>query len=100
MDDLTYEVLSWLTAGNRVFRPEEATRESEEAFRGVVALLQALREKGLVSYLDGHVTQTGAGIYLMVGPVHLTPAGVSALERDRRSGERPPRSGESLPWRV
>lgn len=100
MDDLTYEVLSWLTTGNSVFRPREATLDAEEAFRGVVSLLHQLRDKGLVSYLDGHVTQTESGIYLMIGPVHLTPAGSSALERDYRSGERSPRAGDPLPWRM
>ncbi len=100
MDDLSYEVLSWVSAGNAVFRPREATRDSEEDFRGLISILHRLREQGLLSYLNGHVTQTGSGIYLMVGPVFLTPAGAAALERDRRSGERPPRRGDPLPWRL
>ena len=33
VDDLDYEMLSWLAAGNSVFRPREATHEAEEAFR-------------------------------------------------------------------
>ena len=100
MDDLSYEVLSWVSAGHAVFRPREATRDSEEDFRGLVSILHRLREQGLLSYLKGHVTQTSSGIYLMVGPVLLTPAGAAALERDRRSGERPPRRGDPLPWRL
>ncbi len=100
MDDLTFEVLSWLSAGNRLFRPRESTAAGEEAFRGVVSLLQQMRGKELVTYLDGHVTRTEAGIYLMVGPVYLAPKGIAALERDIRSGPRPPWGGGALPWRV
>jgi hypothetical protein len=86
LDDLTYEVISWLAGGHTVFRPREATRESEESFRPVVALLAQLRERGWVHYLEGHVSQTAGGIYLMVGPVQLTEPGKAALERDRRLG--------------
>jgi hypothetical protein len=99
MDDLTYEVLAWLAFGNSVFRPREAIKEAEEAFRGVLVALQRLRDKGFVAFLDGHITQTGAGIYLMVGPVMLTPAGKSELERDRSLGARFPWSAGPLPWR-
>ena len=99
MDDLEYEVLAWLGAGNKVFRPREATAEAEEAFRGVIAVLERLRDRGLLGYLDGHVAQTESGIYLMVGPVQLTPAGVSALDRDRSLGGRPPWTHGPLPWR-
>ena len=100
MDDLTYEVLSWLAAGNSVFMPRESTAHGEEAFRGVEPLLHRLRDQRLITYVDGHITQTQSGIYLIVGPVHLTPDGRSALERDLRSGERPQWKGEALPWRV
>jgi hypothetical protein len=99
MDDMTYEVLSWLAAGNSVFRPREATREAEEAFRGTVSLLHRLRDQGLVHYLSGHVARGESGIYLMVGPVQLTPSGKAALERDRGLGDRAPRRGDPLPWR-
>jgi hypothetical protein len=43
VNDLAYEVLSWLAEGNSVFRPREATREAEEGFRGLVHLLGQLR---------------------------------------------------------
>ena len=99
MDDLEYEVLAWLAAGNKVFRPREAIAHAEEAFRAAVAVLTRLRDRGLVSYLDGHVAQTESGIYLMVGPVQLTPAGESALKRDRSLGARPPWAHRPLPWR-
>jgi hypothetical protein len=65
----------------------------------VVMRLVRLRDREQVSYLDGNVTTTEAGIYLMVGPVQLTPAGKAMLERDQRLGPRPPRSREPLPWR-
>jgi prepilin-type processing-associated H-X9-DG protein len=99
MDVMTYEVLSWLAAGNSVFRPREATREAEEAFRGAVSLLNRLRDQGMVAYQDGHVAQAGSGIYLMVGPVLITERGKAALERDRSLGDRGPRQRDPLPWR-
>jgi hypothetical protein len=99
VDDLEYEVLAWLAAGNKVFRPREAIAQAEEAFRAVVAVLDRLRERGLVSYLDGHIAHTESGIYLMVGPVGLTPTGELALERDRSLGARPPWAHGPLPWR-
>jgi hypothetical protein len=99
VDDLEYEVLAWLGAGNQVFRPREATAQAEEAFRGVIAVLDRLRDRGLLTYLDGHVGRTESGIYLMVGPVELTPAGVSTLERDRSLGARPSWAHGPLPWR-
>ncbi len=100
VDDLDYEMLFWLAAGNSVFRPREATHEAEEAFREVVMRLVRLRDREHVSYLDGHVTKTGAGIYLVVGPVQLTAEGKAALARDQSLGLRPPRSGDALPWRM
>jgi hypothetical protein len=99
VDDLEYEVLAWLGAGNKMFRPREVTVQAEEAFRGVIAVLNRLRDRALLSYLDAHVAQTESGIYLMVGPVQLTPAGVSALERDRSLGARPSWAHGPLPWR-
>jgi hypothetical protein len=53
VDDLEYEALAWLAAGNKVFRPREATARDEEAFRAVIPVLGRLRQRGLVSYLDG-----------------------------------------------
>ena len=99
MDELTYELLAWLGEGNGVLRPRESTAQAEEEFREVVVALRRLREEGLVTYLNGHVSETTSGIFLAVGPVLLTPAGVLALERDRRAGARPPWPGP-LPWRV
>jgi hypothetical protein len=99
MDQLTHELLAWLAAGNGVLRPRESTAEAEEEFREVVVALRRLREDGLVTYLNGHVSETTSGIFLAVGPVLLTPEGEAALERDRRAGPRPPWPGP-LPWRV
>ncbi len=92
MDSLSYELLAWLDAGNSVFRPRGATRDAEEQFREVVALLARLREKGFVDYLDRHVARGSSGIYLMVGPVQLTGEGKAALECDCSFG---PRSSQS-----
>lgn len=99
MDPLSYEILSWLAAGNRVFQPRESTADAEQEFREVVAKLRQLREQGLVSYLEGHVSMTSGGIYLAVGPVLLTPAGEAVLARDRELGERPEAQSYDRPWR-
>ena len=99
MDELEYEVLSCVATSKATFRPRDATREAEAAFLRTVSLLHQLRERGLIRYLDGHVAKRESGPYLMVGPVQLTAAGQAALARDRSLGERPPRSGDPLPWR-
>jgi hypothetical protein len=99
MEQLTHELLAWLAAGNGVLRPRESTAEAEEEFREVVVALRRLRENGLVTYLNGHVSETTSGIFLAVGPVLLTPAGELALKRAYRNGDRPPWPGP-LPWRV
>jgi hypothetical protein len=98
VDHLTYEILAWLAAGNRLFRPREATAKDENEFRDLVAVLAQLRGKGWVSFLDGHISRTGSGIYLAVGPVLLTPEGLAALESDVRLGARAPWPG-LVPWR-
>jgi hypothetical protein len=97
MDPLTYQLLSWLAAGNRVFRPRDATAKAQVEFREVVESLGRLRDRGWVTYLSGHISETSSGTYLAVGPVHLTPDGESALLRDRRLGARPAWPG-TLPW--
>jgi hypothetical protein len=99
MDQLTYELLAWLGEGNGVLRPRASTTQAEEEFRDVVVALRRLREDGLVTYLNGHVSETTSGIFLAVGPVLLTPEGELALERERRAGTRPTWPGP-LPWRV
>ena len=90
MDPLTYQLLSWLAAGNAVFRPRDATAKAQEEFREVVQTLGRLRDKGWVNYLSSHMSETTSGTYLTVGPVLLAPPGETALQRDRRLGDRPP----------
>jgi hypothetical protein len=99
MDRLAYQLLSWIAAGNAVFRPRDTTAEAQEEFREVVQTLGRLRDKGWVNYLSSHMSETTPGTYLAVGPVLLTPRGETALQRDRRLGERPPWPA-ALPWRV
>ena len=99
MDPLTYQLLSWIAVGNAVFRPRDATAEAQEEFRQVVQTLGRLRDKGWVNYLSSHMSETASGTYLAVGPVLLTPEGETALQRDRRLGDRPPWGG-ALPWRT
>ena len=99
MDPLTYQLLSWLAAGNTVLRPRDGTAEAQVEFHEVVQALGRLRDRGWVTYLSGHVSQTSSGTYLAVGPVLLTPKGETELLRDRRLGARPPWPG-ALPWRA
>jgi hypothetical protein len=99
MDPLTYQLLSWLAAGNAVLRPRDGTAEAQAEFRDVVQALGRLRDKVWVTYLSSHISQTSLGTYLAVGPVLLTPQGETALLRDRRLGTRPPWPG-ALPWRA
>ena len=99
MDQLTLELLAWIGAGNGVVRPREPTAQGEEEFREVVVALRRLREDGLVTYLNGHVSETTSGISPAIGPVLLTPGGELALERARQAGARPTWRG-TLPWQV
>jgi hypothetical protein len=99
MDDLCYQLLSWLAPGNRVARPRERSVDAEQDFEAVVRLLERLRDQRLVTYRSRHVTRSASGAYLLVGPVDLTPDGLAALERDRRLRERPAWTGDPLPWR-
>ena len=99
MDPLTYHLLTWLAVGNTVLRPRDATTEAQKEFREVVETLGRLRDEGWVEYLSGHVSETKTGTYLAIGPVLLTPEGRTALQRDRRLGDRPTWPG-ALPWRV
>ena len=99
MDPLSYQLLTWLAAGNAVLRPRDVTAEAQAEFRDLVQALGRLRDKGWVTYLSGHISQTSSGTYLAVGPVLLTPDGETALLRDRRLGPRPTWPGE-LPWRT
>ncbi len=97
MDDIEYQLLAWLEAGHSVFRPLENTVSAKQEFQDTVARLLELRERGLVQFSEGRIGRTAAGEYLMVGPCDLTPAGRSALERDRRLGPRPPSSNKRVP---
>ena len=99
MDPLTYQLLSWLAAGNKVFRPRDGTAEAQAEFREVVQAIGRLRDNGWVTYLTGHISETASRTYLAVGPVLLTPEGESALLRDRRLGARPTWPG-ALPWQT
>jgi hypothetical protein len=98
VDDLEYDALSYLEAGHSVFRPVDASTEAVRAFAETVGLLLRLRRQGYVGFPDSRISKTDQGTYLAVGPVDLTPAGLVALLRDRRLGERPPR-GYARPWR-
>jgi hypothetical protein len=99
MDNLEYEVLSYLEAGRSVFRPRNLSQEAQQAFIELMGLLLRLRKEGCLEFPDCRIFRTGQGTYLAAGPVELTDAGRSALTRDRRLGERPGRAYDRL-WRL
>jgi hypothetical protein len=99
MDNLEYEVLSYLEAGRSMFRPRNLSQEAQQAFIELMGLLLRLRNEGCLEFLDCRIFRTGLGTYLAVGPVELTDAGRSALTRDRRLAGRPGRAYDRL-WRL
>ena len=98
MDDLEHDLLSYLETGRSVFTPSDASHEAQNAFAETVGLLLRLRRVGYVDFPDSRISKTQQGVYLAVGPVNLTAEGRAALGRDRRLGQRPPRSHDRL-WR-
>ncbi len=65
MDQIDFDLLSRLEAGESVFRPAGQTDDARSVFAG-----------------------SEQGAYLMVGPCDLTEAGRRALADDRRLGPR------------
>ena len=98
MDDFEYDVFNYLETGRSVFRPQNPSSEAQQAFGEAVRVLLRLPRSGLVEFPDSRISKTEGGAYLAVGPVTLTAQGEAALARDRRLGERPPRSYQP-PWR-
>lgn len=99
MDDLEHDLLSYLGTGRSVFRPTDTSKEAQRAFEETVGLLLRLRRAGYIDFPDSRISKTEQGTYLTIGPVDLTAQGRAALARDRRLGERPPRSHDRL-WRY
>lgn len=99
MDNLEYEVLSYLETGRSVFRPRNLSQEAQLAFGELMGLLVRLRREGCIEFPDGRVSKTGQGTYLAVGPVDLTDVGRGALTKDRRLNERAGRTYDRL-WRL
>ena len=98
MDDLDYHLPAWLDS-NSVFRPAEPTPVSRAEFQSMVQRIYQLRTRGLIHFLDNHVSRSEAGDYLLIGPCTLSREGRAALTRDRQLGPRPPgrRPRTSLP---
>ena len=88
MDQLDFDILSRLEAGESVFRPSARTEDAREQFAITVERLLKLRERGWARFPDGRIAQNEKGTYLMVGPCDLTEAGRRAIADDRRLGPR------------
>jgi hypothetical protein len=90
MDQIEFDLLRRLEAGESVFRPAGQTEDAREVFAQTVEQLVQLRARGWVRFPDGRIARNEQGAYLMVGPCDLTEAGRRALADDRRLGPRPP----------
>ncbi|MFL5496505.1 MAG: hypothetical protein ACJ8DC_19120 [Gemmatimonadales bacterium] len=88
MDQLDFDTLSRLEAGESVFRPTARSDDAREQFAITVERLLQLRARGWVRFPDGRIARNEQGAYLMVGPCDLTEAGRRALADDRRLGPR------------
>ena len=88
MDQLDFDLLSRLEAGESVFRPGDRTENAREIFAVIVEGLLRLRQRGWVRFPDGRIARNEQRAYLMVGPCDLTEAGRRAVEDDRRLGPR------------
>lgn len=88
MDQLDFDLLSRLEAGESVFRPAGQTDDAREGFAATVERLVQLRARGWARFPDGRIARNEQGAYLMVGPCDLTEAGRRALADDRRLGPR------------
>jgi hypothetical protein len=86
LSDRDVQLLDGLERGKHTFRPADV--EAPQTFAGLVEQLLRLRERGLIGLPDNHISRSQRGLFLMVGPCDLTPAGREALQRDRRLGPR------------
>jgi hypothetical protein len=88
MNQIDFDLLSRLEAGESVFRPAGQTDDARSVFAGRVDRLLQLRTRGWVRFPDGRIARNEQSAYLMVGPCDLTEAGRRALADDRRLGPR------------
>lgn len=91
MDQTDYDLLVQIERGGHVFRPKSRSPDDRAAFQALVGHLLHLRGIGLIRLADGRLMQAQDGTYLMAGPCDLTPAGITALAKDRQLGPRPAR---------
>jgi hypothetical protein len=97
LSDLEYDLLAYLDAGHSVLRPVDGAGGDSNFLKTLEALAR-LRERGYVKFPDTRMSKTETGVYLYIGPVDLTEAGLAALRRDRLLGERPP-GGYDRMWK-
>jgi hypothetical protein len=89
MDLLEYAVLAWVESGHAVFQPAEPTEAEREAFQRTAARLLDLRERGFIQVAAAHISQTGSGHHLKIGPCVLTAQGRAALVKRRVDASAP-----------
>jgi hypothetical protein len=88
MEQLDFDLLCRLEAGESVFRPTGPSEDARALFVETVERLLKVRGHGWVRFPDGRIARNEQGAYLMVGPCDLTEAGRRALADDRRLGPR------------
>ncbi len=79
MDDWDYRLLTWLESGHPVFQSAEPTDAARQEFQRTAARVLKLRERGLIHVVAAHISRTGAGDYLRIGPCVLSADGKAAL---------------------
>ena len=84
MDDLDYQLLTWLQKGHPVFQPMEDTEAARQTFQHTAARVLDLWERGLIRVAAVHIRRTGSGEYLQIGPCILSPEGRAALVNGHR----------------
>ena len=84
MDDLEYVLLAWVENGHAVFQPADSTEFERQAFQQTAARLLDLRDRGLIQVAAAHISRTGSGDYLRIGPCVLSAEGRATLVNHHR----------------
>jgi hypothetical protein len=79
VDPAEYALLAWVESGHGVFQPAEPTEAERQAFQRTAARLLDLRERGLIQVAAAHISRSGSGHYLRIGPCALSVEGRTAL---------------------
>jgi hypothetical protein len=79
VDPLEYALLAWVESGHVVFQPTEPTEAERQSFQRTAARVLDLRERGWIEVAAAHISRSGSGHYLRIGPCALSAEGRAAL---------------------